>query len=695
MSSAIRGRLAFGFQSLTAVGLRLRMWSWVLTVLLALTLVPTERAWADCDVGDVLNAMKAGVETAQICQPVCEDKYRCYGAAALAIVLTEISRRKGQQHVDSFCNAVKGTLEEILGDLKLIGDLTDDQISELSDAMKGLGDVIAVVNCACKTEQLQLQNEASFGECANKMLEGIGCGEIDWTTATVGGCDPIGGWIGDRVNDGVDWIVNLGCGWLYDCADAAAGPVTSQCVAGTQADQQGKCHYCSEFGPHFITQADGLCGCEWPYSAQRIGKRVIACQCKPPRVIIDGSCQCAPGQMQLGDGTCACPLGSHQAENDPTQCISDIATCDASAGEVPDPNTNGKTCKKCSATQRVATGYPIYNYFCEDCSFGQKVTADRKSCIAACAPGEIMGGITFGKDQTPDPSAYQCQTCSENTYASYENAGSSKGMCLPCADGTFSKAGATQCLALNCGPGEYQDPGNPHACKSCPPTQIYIPAEKQITTVPGTQPGQQASAQLVPGHCGCGENQKLQGDTCVCAAGATKVNLPQAGASVFACVCPTGAYLDQATFACTCPAGAKLDPTKNACLCPPGQRLEGNKCVLPSAQLVVPPKNCSTLGPRYINDPKNPAACRRCPAGRVANAERNACVAAPRAARPAIAPPPAARTPGPALRCPPGMVPNEAGTTCIGLRRPRQVAPPVFQRPPVRRVIPGSGSRAP
>jgi hypothetical protein len=664
------------FRRLIDLARRFRMPLRALVVLIVLTLHPAASAWAGCNFTDVVSAMKAAGETAQICQPVCEDKYRCYASAGLAIVLTEISRRKGQDKVDSFCSQVRASLDEILGDLKLIGDLTDDQISELSDAMKGLGDVAAVVNCACKTEQLQLKNEASIGACANDVLQAIGCGEIDWSSATIGGCDPVGGIIGDWVDEGLDEIVKLGCGWLWDCPGEAVGPPNTVCIAfGTQADSKGVCRYCSEFGPHVITQADGSCGCEPPYTATRIGKRLAACQCTPPNRLVDGQCQCPLG-AQMIYGVCQCPIGT-KASAEQLSCVN---VCNNAAGEIWNSATG--TCVTCPPNSRTVYVSGSVGQ-CEACGFGQKVSADHKSCIAACAPGQIMGGLTFSKDQTPDPSAYQCQTCPDNTYASYENPESSKGVCLPCADGTFAKAGATQCLPLNCGPGAYQDPNDPHACKSCPPTQIYIPAEKKIITAPGAEPGGQTSVQLIPGHCGCGENQRLEGDTCVCAKGATKVDLPQAGASLFACVCPTGAHLDQAT---------------NACICPLGQQLDGDKCVVPHAGVPAPRKDCATLGPRYINDPKNPAICRRCPAGQVANAERNACVMSARPTAPAIAPPPGRASPRRSLQCPPGMIPNAAGTACIRQPGMRRINPPGLLQAPARgaepSVIPGPGAPA-
>lgn len=419
--------------------------------------------------------------------------------------------------------------------------------------------------------------------------------------------------------------------------------------------------------------------------------------------MVDGRCLCPSGSQLKNDACQACsgndryvplhnaggvaqmpscqpcPLGT-KASADHLSCVN---RCNNAAGEVLDVAT-GK-CVACPANHKVVYVSGSLGH-CEACEYGQTASADRKSCVPACAPGQVLGLLVFGKDPMADPNAYQCQACPANTYASYEEADSSKGTCLPCAAGTFAKAGATQCLPLNCGPSSYQDPNDPHACKSCPPTQIYIPAAKKMVTVPGSQAGGQASAQFVPGHCGCGENQKLVGAICVCPAGAINP-----GGSLAKCTCPKGATLDMATFTCGCPEGAAYDKATGndrQCVCAKGSRLENGKCVLPGVQLHVNPKDCSALGPSYINDPKNVAACVLCAAGRIANAERSACVSPPGPVKPAIAPP-VGRAPKPSLHCPPGTVPNASESACI--RPPdlrRVIPPPASMGPPERPARP-------
>lgn len=706
MSTTRRTRVEFRLRQLAAFASRFRVSACGLALISILVLQPSAPARAACNVKDVLSAMKAGVETAQVCQPVCEDKYRCYGAAGLAIILTEISRKKGQDKVDSFCGTAFNSLNELLSDLKLLADLTQDQINDLSASLNDIaGDVtvlLSVLQCACRTEQLQLKNEASFGACANAVLEAVGCGEIDWTTATIGGCDPFGGAVGDIVDQGIDALISLGCGWLWDCgpSGSAGPPPYIHCGVGFQY-HDGQCRPCSEVDQHAApVGAMGFCKCEPPYTSVGTNREgayweLFFCECSPPNVMVNGQCTC-PSGASLQNGACQscsdtqkyvpvggtlpngttattpacvpCPLGT-KASADHLSCGS---LCEYEY-QVKDMATN--KCVFCDWNEKRVYDVGTYGH-CEACGYGQKASYDHMSCTAVCTPGQIYDENVFG----------MCTTCSENTYASYEKTDSSKGVCRPCADGTRSTAGATECQPLNCGLGSYQDPENPHACKSCPPTQIYIPTEKKL--VPSAESGK-TSAQIVPGHCGCGENQILQGEACVCAQGAKKVSLPGAPGSVFACACPSGAHFDAASGACACPAGATLNASKNTCACPIGQHLEGDKCVLPQAQALPAPKDCSTLGPNYVNNPKKPAACVRCPAGRIANADRNACVARARPAMPAIALPPAGRPPRRLLQCPPGMLPNAAGTACI---RPRlqRVPPPALSRPPARRGAPAA-----
>lgn len=681
----------------------------VLLAVVAFGQVPP--AQASCSVGDAIAAAEQAVKTTAVCQPLCEkNKYDCYGAAGLAIVLTEVSRRKNQDVVNSFCSSVQGLIGNVKNDGEAVQDilglaeqlgLSSAQSETLTTAIGAAGEAIEIVNCACMTEQLQLQNESSFGACINDVLEEIGCGKIDFTTATIGECDPIGGFIGDIVNDALDEIVSAGCTMeVWECGEHVPEANYVICDRGYQSDRAGNCIPCNSIA-HGKTLANGECGCESLYTpdsfsmliGQSTSKFSIlrSCSCQPPLVQdARGHCLCPFGE-EFTNGTCSpcppdrkyvpyrvddkgneylpncaaqCPLGWTQSPDNPAVCVSQFANCDSNRGEVLDPGTYGRSCMTCTPRQRIVSGGPVYGNYCEDCPANTKPSPDRRSCVPGCDPGQVLGGLLFSKDQAADPNASVCQTCPANTYAAYENAGSSKGSCLPCPAGTTSSAGSTSCMVLDCGPGSFQDPANPNACTSCPASQIYIPTEKKIVS----EPGGGSKAVVVEGHCGCGENQVLKGSTCVCAANAAKIPLPQAGNGLFACECPDGAQFDAKTGTCACPKGAKLEAKGSAkiCVCSGGASLKDGACQYPSIQKKAP--SAHKTKPTTVSP-----TCRK---GEVRNAEGE-CVKPSRRKKNA-APPPAPVPPGiqanpppvvtappKVLVCPPGTMPGPLGKHCI------------------------------
>lgn len=736
-------RNGFGLSALLRVGFML------LAVFVGLSLMPVAPARASCSVEDAFDAVKQAVETTAICQPLCaESKYKCYGAAGLAIVLTEVSRRAhqdgqpGQQKVDSFCATVQGLIgnvtdnaeavQEIMALLEQLG-LTSAQTETFASTLATLGDALAIVNCACETEKLELKNEGSIGACLNDVLEEIGCGKIDFTTATIGKCDPIGGFVGGIVNDALNEIVALGCELeLWACGPHVPEANYVICDWGKQSDRNGTCYPCEAI-PHARIDKKGECGCKSLYTPKGfsllIGQSTSSysilesCTCQPPlKVDIAGNCLCEFGKV-FSNGTCTacpsdrkyvpyrvdakgneflpscadqCPIGWQQDENDPTRCVSTFATCNAANGEVPDPNKSGRSCKTCGPDERVAIGGPIFGSYCDACPPNTNPSADRLSCVPGCEPGQILGGLMIGKDPGNDPNAFNCQACPANSFASYSGAGYGKGECLPCPDGTTSAAGATACRPLDCGPGSYQDPDDPHACKSCPATQIYIPTEKKIVSGPDGK----KSAQIIPGHCGCGENQVLKGGVCACATGATKINLPQAGSGLFACACPAGSQFDAKAGACLCAGGASLENGK--CVSGPQNVVPKKRCregeVLNSKGVCVKrterPKALCPAGSRLENGTCVPrkekiTPAKRCREGEVRNS-KGVCVKRPvtpeRKAKPKstapedleVVPPPRLKP----LTCPPGFVPGPLGKRCIRVV-PKDLTAPTLRSAPV------------
>jgi hypothetical protein len=689
--------------------------SWVLAFLLTLTaaaLLPSSPALAKCNFEDMVGAFKLAVSTTAECQKPCEDQYECYAVAVLAAALT-FDVKQGVD-VSPICTDMPAKVEDLMA--KLSPFLSQEDMADMSQYASYITDALQFVKCACMTKDLNIANESSFGQCITDVAEAVGCKPIV-VAGFIVAYDCIPGNPASQAFDAIKgWTcknLELGCG-DHDYVEAN---YKFDCPSGMQSDRNGTCVPCSSIA-NATTGNNGECVCKSGYTEDAFWlyvpgysdakyKFLQSCtfSCSAPFVYSGGFCQCPFGtQSDYGGGCRACAaseryvpfkvtggvLTEGRCESCPicttpsANLLSCSTPCDNNKGEI----FQGGKCIACPSNSRAA-------YFsgscgqCEACQVGQKVSANHQACIPACPPGQIMGGLMIGKDPASDPTAYQCQSCPDNTYPSYEKAGSSKGACLVCPDGTYSKTGATQCFALNCAPGSYQDPDNAHACKSCPATQIYIPTEKKV--VPG--PGGKSTVQIVAGHCGCGDNQVMQNGVCACAAGATKIQLPGAPGSVFACACPAGAHFDAATGSCKCAAGATLDAAKNACFCPIGQHLVGDECLsVGLSPAPLQPKDCSGLGPNYINNPKNPSVCLRCPAGRVANAERNACVVRGRPA-PAAAPPPVGRPP---LQCRPGTVPNAAGTACIRRLAPQRAAPPPgIRRPGARDAAPARPARRP
>ena len=469
------------------------------TLLVALT--PNQPATAACDPRDLADAVVVSLETTAVCEPVCEDKYRCYAAAILGGALTVVANREGQDRVDGFCSTVQGTGNEVIGQVQdvLQYQFVKDQLGQvgsyLGEYAQNGQQVLAIVHCGCETERLNLKNQTSFGVCANEMLHAVGCGSIDFTTGVIESCTPGGKLIQDFFNASWDELKSIGCdsnltSWLFNCGGGGtAGPSNIQCYAGYQPDIGGVCHRCDATA-HARALDNGRCGCEAAYTPHfrfHNGLPILMdCACAAPYQQVGERCLC-PSNMTIKDGACvpcanheryvplrvvngveqlpscqSCALGYRQSATDPTMCVAGWS-CDEKSGEVPDPNTQGRTCLQCKAHQRVVADEPIYRYRCENCAPGQKASPDHARCVAECPAGSItntaMGAVVFGKA----PAA--CIPCAPGEHAVYEHPGSSIGRCelmsnisLPLAKKDCSAVGAN---FIN-------DPDRPSRCISCP-----------------------------------------------------------------------------------------------------------------------------------------------------------------------------------------------------------------------------------
>lgn len=472
-------------------------------------LLVSAMAWAQpvaaaCDPRDLADAVVVSLETTSVCEPVCEDKYRCYGAAILGGALTVVANREGQERVDLFCNAVQGQASEVIGQVQevLKYQFVQEQLGKvsgyLSDYASDAQQVTAIIKCACATERLNIKNQNSFGACANYMLQGVGCGSIDFKTGVIESCTPGGKIIQDFFNATWGGLKSIGCdsnltSWLFDCGvGGTAGPRFTQCYAGYQSDMNGKCRVCGEVA-NGIALPNGRCGCAAAYVPAYVyhsNTPVLAsCTCAAPYQQVGDLCVCPPNMMIKGSDcvpcadyekyvplaevagvprlpSCqACEIGYRQSKTDPTRCVPGWA-CDQASGEVPDPETYGRTCIRCNDRQRIATDEPIYKHRCEDCVPGSKATPDHTRCVPECPAGQItntaMGAVVLGKA----PPA--CIECAAGERAVYDRPGSSIGQCMLPSKVSLPLV-KQDCAAQ--GPDFINDPGNPTRCLRCPEGQ--------------------------------------------------------------------------------------------------------------------------------------------------------------------------------------------------------------------------------
>lgn len=498
-----------------------------IAVALMLALAAIHPAHAACDPRDIADAVVVSLETTAVCEPVCEDKYRCYAAAILGGALTVVANREGQDRVDVFCNQIQGTANEVIGDVQevLKYQFVQEQLGEISGYLSSYAEdaqqVMAIVKCACATEKLNIKNQSSFGACANDMLHGIGCGSIDFTTGVIESCTPGGKIIQDFFNTSWGGVKSVGCdslltSWLFSCGvGGAAGPRLTQCYAGYQSDYSGKCHPCEQT-THGITLANGRCGCEAahvPHHIIRSGIPIVAdCFCPAPYQPYGGGCLCPPN-MRIKDDACVpcsdleryvplqtvngveqlpscqpCGLGHHQSEDDPTKCVPGWA-CDVQSGEVPDPDTYGKTCLSCGVRQRVVSDMPIYIHRCEDCAAGQKASPDHAHCVPECPGGSISN--TSRRYFEPGKAPAACIKCANGERAVYDHPGSSIGECMLITSSTLQLQ-KRDCAAV--GANFINDPDNPTQCVSCP--YGTLPNEARSACIDRTRRLNDAARQL-------------------------------------------------------------------------------------------------------------------------------------------------------------------------------------------------------
>jgi hypothetical protein len=327
---------------------------------------------------------------------------------------------------------------------------------------------------------------------------------------------------------------------------------------------------------------------------------------------------------------------------------------------------------------------------CYYCSGGQVSVGPSHSCcpsskvysdtngVSACCPGQVVNGQC--QPGTPNnPGAPQCQP----------------GQTPPCCGAGYVQTGAICCLS-----------GQASAHGTCCPVG-ETPVGDACQPIHFTPPG--------PACCAAGQTQTMNGQCCATA------NITTQGICCPSAVNPQepGHCPAQIQSIVACRPGYTRMPDKSCCLTSHVSS-DGKSCVkialptpvLPPRVSRRPPIDCSARGPRFIRDPRQPSACVHCGRGMIANDDATACV---RIARPPERqPPPRApdcsaqgprfinnpNNPAICIRCPPGMIANGDADACVRFGPPPVYGPPgVYGPPPVwirpRPHFPGFPGRPP
>ena len=287
----------------------------------------------------------------------------------------------------------------------------------------------------------------------------------------------------------------------FSCVDECPpGQESDGVVHGTHASPS--CVACPEQNgvPTFNPASGGTCG-------QCVGGTV-----NPART----ACQC-PGNLQLTDGTCGCPLGSVLAK-DGMSCLAACPPGRESDGAETRPQCRdcdsgeynadeGGVCQVCD----TAAGFQInsqngLNIGCE-CAPNLKLSSIGSACLAECPTGEEFNAT-----------AAQCQACPPGQFNPTEG-----GQCRECVGGSVGGFGSVcQCSA-----------------------PMVLAADGQ-TCAPACPAGQQNTGGECE-ICGLGFYNPAEGGSCLQCGnnGETRRN---------------GTPVDQAATECVCDSGYALNP---------------------------------------------------------------------------------------------------------------------------------------
>lgn len=518
--------------------------------------------------------------------------------------------------------------------------LISGQVSlhQLANTIPAVQLLLNYVNCGCKivgapdaAKEIAENYLADAKGCAAFFEDALGS-VLDWIEGGIcDALDTIG--LGCRAAGGGDQTCYMSGSEVMDVEHAGAPP-SGHCELGMQCNNCGW-SWCSYIDAHAFGIAPGVCACPAPFTSNRFSEtnnRLKSCTCDPPNMAIAGGCVC-PVNQQLKEGVCV--------------------ACSANETYVPAQTTMGQSG---AVPFESISQYPK----CQSCPLGMKANADHTGCVNACdnAAGEIFdGGV--------------CKKCGYGAGATY--VAGSLGFC--CAPGQKADAKHTKCEPA-CAQGQILDLAT-LTCKGCAAGSVAVTWNPSVSI--GTCEKCPAGLTSLAGKCVCPINTYAQ-SSYTTTPGGTVIK------DVKCSPIPPVKELSKTPLNLACSPGM-IQIADVGCMCPSGSRWDGDKCIPLAVQNIPARKDCSALGPNFINNPKNATQCIRCGGGRVANEARTACVAKPGLQR-TTPPITGERTFRRTLECPPRMIPNARGTACI-----RQLNVPPFRTPGSLR--PGGDRRVP
>lgn len=354
-----------------------------------------------------------------------------------------------------------------------------------------------------------------------------------------------------------------GASALTDCLctpgfEGPAGGACTACVEGKYKDVLSSIQDCVQC-PTSATTA-GTASTQYSDCLCMAGFTIKAGTTRPPL-----QCEaCATGKYKtvLGEDACElCPANTNTANtgsDDKSLCLCNPGYIGAS----PD------ACTQCAAGSFKSGLGDGTCELCEPGTFSLTAASSCTQCPAHSQSGEGAAACVCSAGYHRVDGT--CQACPVGTFKA--GAGDDSTLCLPCAEGTFSNAGSTECTL-------------------CP--------ENSVTGT--TDPGDVSS-------CWCQAGYHYSSGACApCLPGSFKSTVSNTDGCT---ACPADSYEpDQAAAGCNgCPGGSSTytatgQTSVDACLCTAGYEPDGDGCKQCAAGSYCPGNDAKTACPTHASSP--------------------------------------------------------------------------------------------